>query len=335
MSKVIIIAEAGVNHNGSFSIAKRMVDVAKDCGADYIKFQTFITELNVSKSAQKADYQRIAAKEKDETQFDMLKKLELPFSDFEKLKLYCHKKDILFLSTPFDLDSIDFLDKIGMMTFKIPSGEITNLPYLRRIGGLKKKIFLSTGMANIDEIREALKVLIDAGATKKNIIILHANTEYPTPYDDVNLLAMKTIAKTFKIKVGYSDHTKGIEVPIAAVALGACVIEKHFTLDRNMKGPDHNASLEPQELKLMIQSIRNIEKSFGTSIKQPSGSEKKNIPVARKSIVAKTTIMKGEVFSEKNLTVKRPGNGVSPMFWDSVVGKKASSDYQPDDLIVI
>jgi len=335
MEKVFIIAEAGVNHNGDINIAKKLIDVAFDSGANSVKFQTFKAENIVSSNAPKADYQ-LNSTEKSETQFQMLKKLELDLKSHQILIDYCKIKGIIFLSTPFDLESIDLLNKLGIKIFKIPSGEITNLPYLKKIGALNKKVILSTGMANINEIRDALRILTDAGTPKKNIIVLHANTEYPTPFEDVNLLAMQTIGRTFDVKVGYSDHTNGIEVPIAAVALGACVIEKHFTLDRNMEGPDHKASLEPPELKAMVSAIRNIEKAMsGNGNKEPSNSEKKNIPIARKSIVAKTNIKKGEIFSENNITIKRPGTGISPMLWYNVIGKISSTDFKPDDLIIL
>lgn len=334
MSKTFIIAEAGVNHNGKLATAIKMVDAALIAGVDAIKFQTFITEEVISVNTPKANYQ-INNTGKNESQFEMVKKLELSFSDFETINKYCNKKGIIFISTPFDFKSIEFLDKLGMKIFKIPSGEITNLPYLRKIGKLKKKVIISTGMANIREIGDALKILTDSGTSIKNIIVLHANTEYPTPFEDVNLLAMKTIAEIFKVKVGYSDHTMGIEVPIAAVANGACVIEKHFTLDRKLEGPDHKASLEPEELTAMVKAIRNVEKTIGNGIKQPSASEKKNIPVARKSIVAKTIIKKGELLSEENITVKRPGTGISPMLWGKIIGKRAKKDFWPDDLIVM
>jgi len=321
MEKVFIIAEAGVNHNGDINIAKKLIDVAFDSGANSVKFQTFKAENIVSSNAPKADYQ-LNSTEKSETQFQMLKKLELDLKSHQILIDYCKIKGIIFLSTPFDLENIDLLNKLGIKIFKIPSGEITNLPYLKKIGALNKKVILSTGMANIEEVGAALKILIDAGTPKKNIIVLHANTEYPTPFEDVNLLAMQTMGKTFGVKVGYSDHTVVSEVPIAAVALGACVIEKHFTLDRNMEGPDHKASLEPPELKAMVSAIRNIEKAMsGNGNKEPSNSEKKNIPIARKSIVAKTNIKKGEIFSENNITIKRPGTGISPMLWYNVIGK--------------
>ena len=335
MEKVFIIAEAGVNHNGDINIAKKLIDVAFDSGANSVKFQTFKAENIVSSNAPKADYQ-LNSTEKSETQFQMLKKLELDLKSHQILIDYCKIKGIIFLSTPFDIESVDLLNKLGIKIFKIPSGEITNLPYLKKIGALNKKVILSTGMANINEIRDALRILTDAGTPKKNIIVLHANTEYPTPFEDVNLLAMQTIGRTFDVKVGYSDHTNGIEVPIAAVALGACVIEKHFTLDRNMEGPDHKASLEPPELKAMVSAIRNIEKAMsGNGNKEPSNSEKKNIPIARKSIVAKTNIKKGEIFSENNITIKRPGTGISPMLWYNVIGKISSTDFKPDDLIIL
>lgn len=331
-SKTFIIAEAGVNHNGSLEIAKKMVEVAKECGADAIKFQTFKTENVVSKFAPKAEYQKLTTSA-EETQFDMIKKLELSFEDFKELKDYCDKIGIIFMSTPFDFESIEFLDSIGMEIFKIPSGEITNLPYLEKIGRLKKKVVLSTGMADLGEIEDALDILIQSGTSRENIAVLHCNTEYPTPYEDVNLLAMITIKEAFKVKVGYSDHTPGIEIPIAAVALGASVIEKHFTLDKNLPGPDHKASLEPHELKAMITAIRNVEKALGDGIKKPSPSELKNKPIARKSIVAKRDIKKGEIFTEENITVKRPGTGISPMSWHEVLGTIAQRDYKEDELI--
>ena len=330
--KTLIIAEAGVNHNGSIELAKKLIDVASEAGADAIKFQTFKAKNLVSKIAKKAKYQ-VENTGSDESQYEMLKKLELGFDEFKELKTYCDKKGIMFLSTPFDDESIEFLDNLGLKIFKIPSGEITNLPYLRKIGKLRKKVILSTGMADLGEIEDALDVLISVGIKKKNITVLHANTEYPTPIEDVNLKAMKTIECAFGVDVGYSDHTLGIEVPIAAVAMGAKVIEKHFTLSRDLEGPDHKASLEPDELKEMIKSIRNIEKALGNGIKKPSKSEIKNIKIARKSIVAKRDIKKGEVFSEENLTVKRPGNGISPMRWDEIIGQIALKDYNKDDLI--
>ena len=329
---VFIIAEAGVNHNGSIDLAKKLIDVASEAGADAVKFQTFKAENLVSKSAKKAKYQ-VENTGSDESQLEMIKKLELGFDEFEELKKYCDEKEIMFLSTPFDDDSIEFLDNLGLKIFKIPSGEITNLPYLKKIGSLNKKVILSTGMADLGEIEDALEVLISAGTKKENITVLHANTEYPTPIDDVNLKAMQTIACAFDVKVGYSDHTLGIEVPIAAVAMGGEVIEKHFTLDRNLPGPDHRASLEPDELKTMVKAIRDIEKALGDGIKRPSKSERKNKEIVRKSIVARKNIKKGEKFTEENLTVKRPGNGISPMRWDEIIGKVAQRDYDKDDLI--
>ncbi len=329
---VFIIAEAGVNHNGSTELAKKLIDVAVAAGADAVKFQTFKAENLVSKNAQKAEYQKETTDSK-ESQYDMIKKLELDVATHSELIEYCNSKNIMFLSTPFDLESIKLLDSLGLEIFKIPSGEITNLPYLRDIGKLKKKVILSTGMADIGEIEDALDVLIEAGTAKDNITVLHANTMYPTPMEDVNLRAMVTIGNTFDIAYGYSDHTLGIEVDIAAVAMGAKVIEKHFTLDKNMEGPDHKASLEPDELKAMVKAIRNIEKALGSSIKKPSPSERPNISVARKSIVAKRPIKKGEKFTEDNLTTKRPANGMNPMRWDEIIGTVAKRDYAEEDLI--
>ena len=329
---VFIIAEAGVNHNGSLELAKKLIDVAVIAGADAVKFQTFKTENLVSKNAQKAQYQKETTSS-DESQFDMIKKLELDIDTHHELISYCNEKKIMFLSTPFDLDSVDLLDSLGLKIFKIPSGEITNLPYLRKIGALKKEIVLSTGMANMDEIKDALDVLINSGTQKEDITVLHANTMYPTPMKDVNLKAMLTIGDTFDIAYGYSDHTLGIEVDIAAVAMGATVIEKHFTLDNTMQGPDHKASLEPDELVSMVKSIRNIELALGSSIKLPSESEKPNMIIARKSIVANCKIQKDEIFTENNLAIKRPGNGISPMKWDDIIGSNASKDYKKDELI--
>ena len=332
MNKVFIIAEAGVNHNGSIELAKKLIDVASESGADAVKFQTFKAENLVSKNAQKADYQKQTTNS-EESQFDMIKKLELDVQTHEILMDYCKEKKIMFLSTPFDHDSIELLNGLGLEIFKVPSGEITNLPYLRHIGKLNKQVILSTGMADIGEIEDALDVLIDAGTQKENITILHANTMYPTPMEDVNLKAMITIGNTFDCKYGYSDHTLGIEVDIAAVAMGASCIEKHFTLDKTMEGPDHKASLEPQELKAMVEAIRNIELALGSSIKKPSKSETPNIQVARKSIVANCDIKKGEIFTENNLTIKRPGNGINPMRWDEIVGTVSIKDYIKDELI--
>lgn len=332
MTRTFIIAEAGVNHNGSLDLAKKLVDAASAAGADAVKFQTFQAKNLVSKSAQKADYQKQTT-DHVESQFDMIKKLELSEMMHHELMDYCQQKQILFLSTPFDHDSIQLLDKLGLEIFKVPSGEITNLPYLRHIGRLQKQVILSTGMANLGEIEAALQVLVLAGTAKDNITVLHANTEYPTPMQDVNLRAMQTIRQAFGVAVGYSDHTLGIEVPIAAVALGARVIEKHFTLDNTMEGPDHKASLEPDELTAMVRAIRNIENALGSSVKQPSPSESKNKPIARKSLVAKTNIKQGEVFSEHNLCIKRPGHGISPMRWDEMLGSIAQRNYAEDELI--
>lgn len=328
----IIIAEAGVNHNGSIDIAKKMIDVAVNAGANYVKFQTFKAETLVNKTVQKAEYQK-SVTDKEESQYNMIKKLELDKAAHKELIEYCNSKSTQFLSTAFDLDSIDMLAELDIPLFKIPSGEITNLPYLRRIGGMGKPIILSTGMSTLEEISSALNLLLEAGADKEQITILHCNTEYPTPIEDVNIKAMLTIKDKLGVRVGYSDHTLGIEVPIAAVALGAVVIEKHFTLDRNFQGPDHAASLEPNELKDMVIAIRNIEKAMGDGIKKPSFSEAKNISVSRKSIIAKKPIKKGDLFSELNLTVKRPGTGISPMDWDSVIGKKSKRDYRFDEEI--
>jgi len=330
---VFVIAEAGVNHNGSIKLAKQLIDIASDAGADAVKFQTFKAEKLVSKNAKKAEYQQKNMQDEDNSQFAMLKKFELDIQTHKELINYCKTKNIMFLSTPFDLESVDMLDSLGLEIFKIPSGEITNLPYLRKIAQLKKKIVLSTGMATLREIGDGLELLTSNGTPKENITVLHANTMYPTPIEDVNLQAMLTIGKTFNVAYGYSDHTLGIEVPTAAVALGASVIEKHFTLDKNMQGPDHKASLEPEELKAMMQAIRNIEKAMGNGIKKPSKSETPNITIARKSIVAARPIKKGEVLSEENLTVKRPADGISPMRWNEIIGSKANKDYKADEPI--
>ena len=329
---VFIIAEAGVNHNGSIQLAYKLIDVASASGADAVKFQTFKAENLVSKNAQKAEYQKQVTNQ-SESQLNMLKKLELDTNAHKKLIEYCKKKDIVFLSTPFDHESIDLLNELELQIFKIPSGEITNLTYLRHIGSLRKEVILSTGMSTLKEIGDAIKILTNAGTSKENITILHANTMYPTPMEDVNLRAMQTIQDKFGVAVGYSDHTLGIEVDIAAVAMGATIIEKHFTLDNTMDGPDHKSSISPEELKAMVSSIRNIEKALGSSIKKPSKSEKPNIAMARKSIVASKSIKKGELFTEKNITTKRPGTGISPMEWDSIIDKVAKRDYQIDDLL--
>lgn len=330
MNRVFIIAEAGVNHNGDINIAKKLVDEAVLAGADAVKFQTFKAENLVCRNASKAEYQ-LDTTDKDETQFDMLKKLELTEKMHVELIDYCKNRDIMFLSTPFDIDSLHYLVNLGLDIIKIPSGEITNYPLLREVGKTKKKVILSSGMSTLNEIKNAKRVLMEFGC--KDLIILHCNTEYPTPYQDVNLKAMNTIREELGVRVGYSDHTQGITVPIAAVALGAEVIEKHFTLNRNMIGPDHRASLEPDELKEMIRAIRNVEASLGDGVKKPSESEKKNIKIARKSIVAKCNIAKGALLNGENLTTKRPGTGISPMEWDYVIGQKAKRDFDMDEMI--
>ena len=335
MKKVIIIAEAGVNHNGSIELAKQLVDKAVDAGVDYIKFQTFKTEKLVAKSAQMASYQKKSIGTEDNSQFAMLKKLELSPEQHEELIAYCKEKGIKFFSTAFDLDSIDYLHSLKLGLWKIPSGEITNYPYIKKIAQYGEPIIVSTGMCEMQDIENAVATLLKWGTKKEDIIILHCNTEYPTPYQDVNLKAMDAIREKFGVEVGYSDHTKGIEVPIAAVALGATVIEKHFTLDRNMEGPDHKASLEPDELKAMVSAIRNIEQALGTGHKTVSESERKNIEIARKSIVAACTIKAGELLSEENLTVKRPGNGISPMRWNEVIGTKAIKDFEEEEAIIL
>lgn len=326
----IIIAEAGVNHNGSMELAKKMVIAAKEAGADYIKFQTFIPEKLVSRYAGKADYQKETTG-KEESQLEMLKSLALTQEDFLELKAFCDKAGMGFLSTPFDLESLAFLEGLDMDFWKVPSGEVTNLPYLEAIGKTGRKVVISTGMCEMEEIQAALDVLGKNGT--RDITVLHCNTEYPTPFCDVNLLAMNQMARTLHCPVGYSDHTLGIEVPVAAAALGATVIEKHFTLDKNMEGPDHRASLEPQELEAMVRAIRNVETCLGDGEKKRTSSENKNLRAARKSIVAKTKIKAGDVFCEDNLTVKRPGNGISPMRWHEVLGRTAHRDYEPDELI--
>ena len=329
---VFIIAEAGVNHNGSIELAYKLIDAAIESGANAVKFQTFQTENFVIRDTEKAKYQK-QNDNSNESQFDMLKKLELSVDDHKNLIDHCNIKGITFLSSPFDIESINLLIELNLKIFKIPSGEITNLPYLRRIGSFNKEVILSTGMSNLKEIGEALKILINAGTSKEKITVLHANTMYPTPMKDVNLMAMQTIRDKFDVSVGYSDHTLGIEVDIAAVALGATVIEKHFTLDKKMDGPDHVASLDASELKSMVAAIRNIELALGSKVKDLTDSEKPNIEIARKSIVAKTKIKKSEVFSNENLTTKRPGSGISPMKWDSIIGEVAKRDYNLDDLL--
>lgn len=333
MKKTLIIAEAGVNHNGSIETAKQLIDVAAEAGVDYVKFQTFKAAKLVTKSAARAEYQNTNTKDTD-SQYEMLKKLELSEADHFELMAYCQTKDIKFLSTGFDLESLQFLADIGITLAKIPSGEITNLPYLEKVAELYSEFILSTGMADLQEVKDAYQVLIDSGVKSENITILHCNTEYPTPMGDVNLRAMLHIEKELGTAVGYSDHTLGIEVPIAAVALGATVIEKHFTLDRNLTGPDHLASLEPQELKAMVTAIRNIEKAIsGSGIKEPSPSEMKNKPIARKSIVAGKPIAKGDILSEDNLAIKRPGTGINPMQWKKLIGTVATRDYSEDQQI--
>lgn len=328
---VYIIAEMGDNHNGDRSLAFRLVDEAVNAGADCVKFQVFKTEEIISRHAQKAEYQKKNTGT-DENQFEMVKKLELDFSVYEELFAYCKTKEIDFLATAFDIPSVDFLQNLGMEKWKIPSGEITNLPLLIRIAQTGKPIIMSTGMCTMEEIQTALNVLEQNGAG--NVSLLHCNTEYPTPFEDVNLRAMKTVEETFGKPVGYSDHTVGIEVPVAAVAMGAAIIEKHYTLDKNMEGPDHKASLNPRELKEMVRAVRNIERAMGDGIKAPSPSERKNIDIARKSIVARRTIRKGEIFTEDNLAVKRPGNGISPMKWFDIIGRRAGKDYSADEMII-
>lgn len=328
MNRTFIIAEAGVNHNGSIELAKRLVDVAVDAGCDAVKFQTFKAENVVTKGAEKAKYQKVTANA-DESQLDMIKKLELSYGDFNHLKRYCDENHIMFMSSPFDVDSVDFLADLGLSVFKIPSGEITNLPYLRRINSYKRKVILSTGMSTLDEIKVALEILRNC-----EIAVLHCTTEYPCPYDEINLRVLQTLKQELQVEVGYSDHSKGIEIPIAAVACGATIIEKHFTLDKGMKGPDHKASLEPGELRQMVSAIRNVEAAIsGDGIKRPSQSEIKNINIVRKSIVSKCTIHRGEVFTNDNITTKRPATGLPPMLWDSIIGKRATRDYSEDDMI--
>lgn len=327
--KTFIIAEAGVNHNGNINLAYKLIEQAKEAGADCIKFQTFKAEKLVSINAQKAEYQKKMTG--DSSQLEMLKKLELSYEDFVSLKAYCDTVGIMFLSTPFDFDSIEFLNSIEMPFWKIPSGEITNYPYLVALANTHRPVVMSTGMSDIEEIEKAIEVLRNNGT--KDIRLLHCNTEYPTPFSDVNLAAINTMTDYFGLEVGYSDHTKGIEVAIAAVAYGAKIIEKHFTLDSTMEGPDHKASLEPDELKRMVSAIRNIEMAIGDGIKKPSNSELKNRDVARKSIVASRHIYKGELLSDGNVTTKRPGNGISPMLWNSVIGQRACMDFEEDELI--
>ena len=330
----IIIAEAGVNHNGSLDLAKQLVDKAVEAGVDYIKFQTFKASKLVTKAAKQAEYQQKNIGKGGDSQYQMLKKLELSPADYDVLITYCAEKGIKFFSTAFDFDSIEYLHSLNLGLWKIPSGEVTNYPFLKRVAAYNEKTILSTGMCDMEDVRAAVEALYKNGLSKENLILLHCNTEYPTPFEDVNLKAMEALRKEFGVEVGYSDHTKGIEVPIAAVALGATVIEKHFTLDRNMEGPDQKASLEPDELKAMVSAIRNIEKAVGgDGTKHISDSERKNIAVARKSIVAARDISVGELLTETNLTVKRPGTGISPILWEEVVGTKAIRNFQEDELI--
>lgn len=329
MKKVFIIAEAGVNHNGRLDLAMQMVDVAAECGADAVKFQTFKSENEISKYAEKAEYQKISSGEK-ETLLAMARRLELDEDAHRALVRHCAKRNILFLSSPFESWSIAFLAKLGVSLIKIPSGQVDNLPYLRQVGALKKPIILSTGMATMDEVQAALDILVESGTRRDDITVLHCTTAYPTPFEDVNLKAMVTMRDELDVKVGYSDHTMGIEVPVAAVAMGATVIEKHFTLDRAMEGPDQAASLNPSELKAMVAAIRNIERAVGDGVKQPSASELANTPIARRSIVAVRPIRKGEIFAQDMITVKSPANGLSPMLWDSVIGQVAKRDFEED-----
>ena len=329
---VLIIAEAGVNHNGSLRQAKELVDVAKDSGADIVKFQTFKSNNLVTKETKKAFYQSLNTDNND-SQLEMLRKLELSFDQQLELRNYCVKKNIEFLTTAFDLESLDLIDQMNLKRFKIPSGEITNLPYLRKIGSFGKSIILSTGMSNIEEISNALHQLHLAGTLRKDISILHCTSEYPAPFFDINLKAMNTIKNKFNINIGYSDHTLGVEVSFAAVSLGAKIIEKHITLNRNLSGPDHKASLEPKEFKNLVKGIRNISLALGKSEKKITNSEIKNLTIVRKSIVAKRDIKKGELYTEDNLTTKRPAIGICPMRWDEMIGKVSKKDYKVDDLI--
>lgn len=332
MAEVFIIAEVGVNHNGSIEIAKKMINAACDAGVNAIKFQSFHAEKLTTNYTPKAGYQKLNTSS-DETQLEMLKKLELSDQAQKDLFAQCRDRNILFISSPFDIESIDFLDKSGLEIFKIPSGEITNLPYLKKIGQLNRKVLLSTGITNLGEIEDALNIITSSGTDRNNITLLHCTSEYPAPFEEVNLLAIKTMKEAFKLPIGYSDHTQGIEASIAAVALGASVIEKHFTLDKSFEGPDHKSSLDTEELKIMVKMIRNIEKAMGNGIKKPSLTELKNREVVRKSIVASCNIKTGTLFSENNITSKRPGSGLSPKYWDFIIGKKATRDYNSDELI--
>lgn len=329
---MIVIAEAGVNHNGDIDIAKRLIDVAAEAGADYVKFQTFNAERMVTRTAEKADYQ-VRNDGTADSQFEMLKRLELSEAMHHTLITHCASRGIAFLSTGFDIESLDFLNTLGIPMFKIPSGEITNLPYLRHIGSLGKPVVMSTGMATLEEIGAALRVLDESGVSREAVTVLHCTTDYPTAMGDVNLRAMQSIRQAFDVAVGYSDHTQGIEISIAAAALGATVIEKHFTLDRALPGPDHQASLEPAELKAMVAAIRSIEAALGDGIKRPTASELKNLPIVRKSLVALYPIKTGDLFTCDNLSIKRPGTGISPMRIDEVLGRRADRDYAEDELI--
>jgi len=330
--KTMIIAEAGVNHNGDINMAKKLIDIAAEAGADLVKFQTFSADRLVTHEAVKADYQLLATNS-SESQHNMLRKLELTESMHHDLIAHCADQNIGFFSTGFDVESINLLVGLGQELFKIPSGEITNLPYLRYIGKLARTIILSTGMSNMDEIESAINVLEESGTHRSKITVLHCTTAYPAPMSDVNLRAMQSIQNRFNVDVGYSDHTLGIEIPIAAVALGATLIEKHFTTDRSLPGPDHKASLEPAELKAMVDGIRNVEKALGDGLKRLMPSELTNLPMARKSIVASLPIKTGDTFTEHNLTAKRPGTGISPMEWNKLLGSKANRDYLADELI--
>ena len=331
---VIIIAEAGVNHNGSLELARRMVRAAREAGADYVKFQTAVPELVISSIAPKAEYQKETTGE-GESQLEMCRRIHLPLSDYRELAELCEAEGIGFMSTPFDLVSIDTLAPLGMDYWKIPSGEITNLPYLRKIARQGGRVILSTGMSMLEEVEKAVEVLEAGGMKREDIALLHSNTQYPTPMTDVNLRAMESLRKLGCGAVGYSDHTVGIEVPVAATALGADIIEKHFTLDKTMEGPDHRASLDPQELAAMVSAIHNVSLALGSAEKRVSPSERPNIEVARKSIVAARDIKEGELLTEENITVKRPGSGLSPMLWDSVIGTRAKRDFDRDTLIII
>jgi N,N'-diacetyllegionaminate synthase len=333
-SRTLIIAEAGVNHNGCLDLAMQLVDAAAHAGADLVKFQTFRAELLVTTDAAMANYQA-ANTGSTSTQFEMLRNLKLSRKDHETLIAHCEARGIGFFSTAFDTDSLNLLYSLGVKRFKVPSGEITNFPYLVHVASFGLPVILSTGMSNLGEIEGAIDAMESAGLSRKRITVLHCNTEYPTPLQDVNLRAMCTIREAFDVSVGYSDHTLGIEVPIAAVALGATVIEKHLTLDPNLPGPDHKASLEPAEFTAMVRAIRDIELALGDGIKRASNSEKKNIPIARKSLVATAPIRAGELFSERNIGAKRPGNGLSPMRWNEVVGQVARRDFVVDDLITL